>query len=123
MLTTGVTVLQPRKNVPVVVKMLKRGEPPWHWVAFASVNEADVKVCPLTPVISAPAEATVSVVQGFDRCRTPLLKVDVGAQTAPGATNVPGTSAAAAELTNASAITAVPMTMSFFIRTLLLLSR
>jgi hypothetical protein len=25
---TGATLLQPRKNVPVVVKMLKRGEPP-----------------------------------------------------------------------------------------------
>jgi hypothetical protein len=51
----GSTLLHPRKNVPSVVKTLKRGEPPWHCAVLASVNDADVKVCPFRPVISAPA--------------------------------------------------------------------
>jgi hypothetical protein len=63
--------LQPRKKNPVVVSTLKRGEPPWHWLALASVNEADVNVCPSSPVISAPAAAFVDVGQVFSRCRTP----------------------------------------------------
>jgi hypothetical protein len=54
-------------------------------------------------------------VQGFDRCRTPPLKVDVGEHTAPGATNVHGTSAAAAVPANANAVVATAATMSFFI--------
>src|SRR3954452_25451057 len=37
-LIVGVTSLQPRKNVPAVVTTSKRGEPPWHWLALASVN-------------------------------------------------------------------------------------
>jgi hypothetical protein len=99
--------------------MLKRGEPPWHCEAFASVNDADVNVCPLTPVIVAPAEAFVSVVHGFDRCNTPLLYVDVGEQTAPAPTNVHGTSAAAAVPASARAATpAAARTMGFFIRSL-----
>ena len=40
----GTTLLQPRKNMPVVVITLNRGEPPWHWLALASVNEAEVNV-------------------------------------------------------------------------------
>jgi hypothetical protein len=36
------TLLQPRKKKPVVVSMLNRGEPPWHWVALAKVNDADL---------------------------------------------------------------------------------
>ena len=44
----GVTLLQPRKKEPVVVSTLNRGEPPWHWVALANVNDADWNVWPLT---------------------------------------------------------------------------
>jgi hypothetical protein len=47
-LVVGVTLLQPRKNVvsvdPFVVTTLNRGEPPWHWLVFASVNEDDTNV-------------------------------------------------------------------------------
>jgi len=43
--------------IPFVVRMLNRGDPPWHWLALASVNEPDVNVCPATPVIVAPADA------------------------------------------------------------------
>jgi hypothetical protein len=57
--SVGVTLLQPRKNVVTLVTTLKRGEPPWHCAGFASVNDADVKVCPPTPVIVAPADAFV----------------------------------------------------------------
>src|SRR4051812_25338155 len=60
-LFVGVTLLHPRKNVPVVVTTLNRGEPPWHWLALASVNDADENVWPLKPVIVAPAEAFVPV--------------------------------------------------------------
>ena len=42
----GVTLLQPRKNVPVLVTMSNLGEPPWHWLADASVNEAEVNGWP-----------------------------------------------------------------------------
>ena len=38
----GATLLQPSGNRPVVVTTMNRGEPPWHWLALASVNEADV---------------------------------------------------------------------------------
>jgi hypothetical protein len=59
----------------------------------------------------------VSVVHGFDRCRTPPLNVDVGEQTALAPTNVHGTSAAAAVPASASAATpAAARIMGFFIR-------
>ena len=45
------------------------------------MNDADVNVCPLTPVIVAPADAFVAVVHGFERWSTPPLNVDVGEQT------------------------------------------
>jgi len=45
----GVTLLQPRKNSPVVVETLKRGDPPWHWLVLASVNDADANAWPATP--------------------------------------------------------------------------
>jgi hypothetical protein len=48
-----------------VVTTLKRGEPPWHWLALASVNEPDENVCPSRPVIDAPADAFVLVAQFF----------------------------------------------------------
>jgi hypothetical protein len=68
-------------------------------------------------VIVAPAEAFVAVVQGFDRCRTPPLNVDVGEQVAPPPTNVHGTSAAPAVPARVSAAAAVAIVMmSFFIR-------
>src|SRR4051794_29568706 len=70
--TTGVTLLQPRKNVFVVVTMLNRGEPPWHWVVLLSVNDADVNVWPVSPVMSAPADAFVVVAQFFSRCSQPF---------------------------------------------------
>ncbi|TMK57254.1 MAG: hypothetical protein E6G60_17065 [Actinobacteria bacterium] len=58
------TLLQPRKNgcgvVGTVVETLNRGEPPWHCDVLASVNDADVKVWPATPVMSAPAAAFTS---------------------------------------------------------------
>jgi len=40
-LRVGVTLLQPMKYVVVPTLTLNRGEPPWHWVALASVNDAD----------------------------------------------------------------------------------
>ena len=64
-LVVGVTLLQPRKNVPVVVKTLKRGEPPWHWAVFARVNDPDVNVWPSSPVITPKAEAFVSLDKGL----------------------------------------------------------
>jgi hypothetical protein len=79
------------------------------------VNDADVNVCPLTPVIVAPADALVGVVHGFDRCKTPALKVEVGEHTTPGPTNVHGTRAAAAVPASANAAAATAATMSFFI--------
>src|SRR4029077_7285389 len=56
---TGVTLLQPRKKRPAGVVMLNRGEPPWHWVVLARVNDADANGWPLRPVMSAPADALV----------------------------------------------------------------
>src|SRR5438874_1271446 len=71
----GITLLQPRKKVPFVVTTSNRGDPPWHCDVLASVNEADVKVCPSKPVMSAPAAAFADVAQVFSRWRTPLLNV------------------------------------------------
>src|SRR5216110_678615 len=77
--TTGATLLQPRKYVvPFELTMLNRGEPPWHWLVLASVNEADVNGWPLTPVIVAYADAFVSVAHGLARCSTPPLTVAFG---------------------------------------------
>jgi hypothetical protein len=108
-------LLQPRKNVPGAadVKTLKRGEPPWHWAGLASVNEADVNVCPLTPVISAPADAFVGVVHGFDRWSTPPLNVEATPGHALPGSNVDGTSAAAAVPASASVRTVAAATSSF----------
>jgi len=44
LLVVGVTLLQPRKYVVPPATTLNRGEPPWHWPAFASVKDADVNV-------------------------------------------------------------------------------
>ena len=49
-LIVGVTLLQPMKYVVVPTLTLKRGEPPWHWVGLASVNDADENV-PVASVI------------------------------------------------------------------------
>src|SRR3954465_11412550 len=81
---TGGTLLQPRKKNPVVVCTSKRGEPPWHWLVLASVNDADMNVCPSRPVRSAPAAAFVGVGQFFARCRTPAENVAVGQPVLPG---------------------------------------
>src|SRR5437660_865396 len=76
--TTGVTLLQPRKNVPVVVKMLKRGEPPWHWVLLFNVNEPDANGCPFTPVICPNADAFVELMQFFSKCSQPFWAAATG---------------------------------------------
>src|SRR5579864_6440940 len=110
----GVTLLQPRKNVASDVTTLKRGEPPWHCVALASVNEPDENVCPARPVIEAPAAALVDVVQFFSRCRTPLLYVDTTGHVVPVPTNVHGASAAAAVPARASAAAAAAKNTSLF---------
>jgi hypothetical protein len=65
----------------------------------------------------APADATVAVVQGLDKCRTPALNVDVGEHVAPGATKVHGTSAAAAVLASTNAAAAVATRTNVFIST------
>src|SRR3954469_3377750 len=100
--TTGVTLLQPRKNVPVVVTMLNRGEPPWHWLVLLSVNDADVNVWPVSPVMFAPADAFVVVAQFFSRCSQPFCTTATGHPVWPGS-NTPGTSAALAPAANAHA--------------------
>ena len=63
---------------------LKRGEPPWHCVELSSVNAADWKVWPLTPVISAPAAALAVVAQVFSRCSVFLAKVALTQPRLPG---------------------------------------
>src|SRR5206468_3796102 len=114
-LVVGVTLLQPRKNVPVVVKTLKRGEPPWHWAALASVNEADVKVWPFAPVMVAPADAFVAVAHGFARWSTPALNVEETPGQAFAGSNVNGSSAAAAVPASASTATTVAASKIFLI--------
>jgi len=99
--TTGVTLLQPRKNVPSPVTMSNLGEPPVHWAALASVNAADENVWPDNPVMSAPAAAFVAVGQFFSRCRTPAEYVATGQPVLPGS-KTPGTSAAPAVPASAS---------------------
>src|SRR5262245_38694324 len=79
----GATLLQPRKNVPFVVLTLKRGDPPWHCVVLASVNDADWNVCPAKPLIVAPADATIGVSQFFSRWSTPFENVDTTGQLTP----------------------------------------
>src|SRR5689334_10904779 len=111
---TGMTLLQPRKNVPSVVTTSKRGEPPWHWLVLASVNDADVNVWPSRPVMSAPAAAFVDVGQFFSRCSTPLLNVECTQPVLPGS-NTPGTSTAPAVPTTISAAAATAATMNPFI--------
>ena len=69
---TGATLLQPSGKRPVDVTMTNRGEPPWHWLALASVNEAEVNVWPSAPVMSAPAAAFTVVAQFFSRWSVPL---------------------------------------------------
>src|ERR1044071_6596157 len=84
--------------------MLKRGEPPWHWPVFASVNDAETNACPATPVMRPKAEATVAVGQFFSRCSVPFA---IEALTHPASAafcaNVPGTTADAAVPASASA--------------------
>src|SRR5690348_16300705 len=99
--------------MPFVVTMSKRGEPPWHWLALASVNDADWKVWPLSPVMSAPAAAFVAVGQFFARWRTPLLYVAVTQPVAPGS-KTPGSSAAVAVAVRARAAAATAAISSFF---------
>src|SRR5579864_3228674 len=113
----GVTLLHPRKYVvPFELATLKRGEPPWHWLALASVNDADENVWPSRPVIDAPADALVVVGQFFSRCRTPLSYVDTTGQDEPVPTNVHGASAAAAVLASARAAIAALRNTSLFMR-------
>src|SRR5438128_2769914 len=102
---TGVTLLQPRKKRPFVVTTSKRGEPPWHCAVDASVNEAEVKVWPSSPVMSAPAAAFVDVAQFFSRWRTPFANDAFGHPVLPGS-NTPGTRVAAAVPASTSADTA-----------------
>lgn len=70
------------------------------------MNDAEEKVVPLTPVIVAPADATVDVVQGFARCSAPFENVDETAHVTPVSRNVHGESAAAAVPARTSAATA-----------------
>src|SRR5947208_14563317 len=109
------TLLQPRKNVPFVVTTSKRGEPPWHWLVLASVNDAEVNVCPSSPVMSAPAAAFVDVAQFFSRWSTPLANDAFGHPVLPGS-KTPGTSAPAAVPASASAAAAAAAVMSRFMR-------
>src|SRR2546421_11667028 len=96
--TTGATLLQPRKYVvPFELVMLNRGEPPWHWLVLASVNDAEVNGCPLTPVILPNADTTVAVGQFFSRCSVPFTTVALTQPASAGVcATVPGMSAAAA---------------------------
>src|ERR1700680_3434868 len=94
--------------------MLKRGEPPWHWLTLASVNDADVKDWPPSPVISAPADAFVVVAQFLARWRTPLENVAVGQPVWPGS-KTPGTRAAAAVPASPSVRTSAAAMSSRFI--------
>ena len=91
--------------------MLNRGEPPWHWLVLASVNEADVNGWPLTPVIVAYADAFVSVAHGLARCSTPPLTVAFGHPVSWGSKTC-GTSAAAAVPASAMAATLAAMMIS-----------
>src|SRR5439155_10740514 len=115
-LTTGVTLLQPRKYVcgPVVevAPMLNRGEPPWHWVVLASVNDADVNGWPVRPVMSPKALAFVAVGQFFSRWSTPLLKLACGQPVPPGS-KTPGTRTAPAGPATASAHAAIAAMIIF----------
>jgi hypothetical protein len=112
----GVTLLQPRKYVvPFELATLKRGEPPWHWLALARVNDPDENVWPSSPVIDAPADAFVAVAQFFSRWSTPLPNVDTTGQLEPVPTKVHGTSAAAAVLATARAATTAVRKTSRFI--------
>src|SRR5262249_24422717 len=94
--------------------MLKRGDPPWHWPAFASVNEADANACPLRPVMVAPADALVVVAQFFARWSTPFENDEVGQAVLPGS-NTHGERAAAAELAVPSAATMTAVVIAFLI--------
>jgi hypothetical protein len=86
--------------------MLKRGEPPWHWPVFASVNEAETKACPLTPVIRPNADATVAVGQFFSRCSVPFATDALTHPASAGfCAKVPGTTAAAAPASASAART------------------
>jgi hypothetical protein len=110
-----VTLLQPRKKKPVVVSTLNRGEPPWHWLVLASVNEADWNVWPLRPVMSAPAAAFVDVGQFFSRCNVFVFLTNVAlTQPVLPGSNTPGTSAADAETVKASAVARTPAIRNFF---------
>ena len=99
--------------MPAVVTTSKRGEPPWHCAALASVNEADANVWPVNPVMSAPAAALVAVGQFLARCSTPALYVAVGHPVLPGS-KTPGSSAAEAVAASMSAITVTPKAICFF---------
>ena len=85
-----------------MVTTSNRGEPPWHWLVLASVNDADWNVWPFRPVMSAPAAAFVDVGQFFSRWRTPFEYVAVGHPVLPGS-YTPGSSAAAAVAAKTSA--------------------
>src|SRR4051794_25846034 len=60
-LIVGVTLLQPRKYVVPPATTSNRGEPPWHWLALASGNEAGRNVFPPRPPVSAPGAAFVAL--------------------------------------------------------------
>src|SRR4051812_27035957 len=94
--------------------MSNRGEPPLHWDGLASVNDAVANVCPVKPVMSAPAAAGVSVVHFFSRWSTPLLYVLT--VHVPVGSNGAITSAAPAGPAAARAQAAIAAMMSLFIR-------
>src|SRR5436305_14898622 len=97
--------------------MLNRGEPPWHWLVLASVNDAEVNGCPLTPVILPNADTTVAVGQFFSRCSVPFTTVALTQPASAGfCAKVPGMSAAAAVPARASVRTAAVAAISLFIR-------
>src|SRR3954451_2684390 len=112
-LIVGVTLLQPRKKTVVPITTSNRGDPPWHWLALASVNDADWNVWPVRPVMSAPAAAFVGVGQFLARCSTPCAYVEVTQPVLPGS-YTPGSSAAAVVAANTRAQAAIAATRIFF---------
>src|SRR3954447_6021723 len=93
--------------------MSNRGEPPLHCDALASVNDADVNVWPVNPVMSAPAAASAVVGHFFSRWSTPWLYVLT--VHAPVGSYGAITSAAAAGPATARAHAAIAAMITFFI--------
>ena len=112
-LTTGVTLLQPRKNSSVGCAEVEARRAA---VALRRALERERgrrERLPARPVMSAPAAAFVGVGQFFSRCSTPFEYVATGQPVLPGS-KTPGTSAAAAVEARASVSAAVATMIAFF---------